>query len=418
MRRSALLVVVALVGSILLAGSLVVLDTEPTEPTVEKPSDPKPPVFHFEGQDSGIWPYLSPSQSFRKRSPINVIVRERKDNVIRALRKRTDTNWTVVPPDEGHANASDFVPEKVNLTGTEVAWSDTVGTTRYAYVTDGERQRWIRETEQLHDGDYYGYRTHIRLYASPDEKEPWVAMQVHTEHFDWFTLRHAVDGVEAGQRQVELEFMDATFVEDVWRVHLNNDGPSDADGWATVVELLTLPGVLVGALSMRRLWHQHLTSVDRARLRTVRDRLDPTHALLVGSVVGLVLGVRAGGILLERHLGVLTMHMIAGLLYPFLGIGIPLVTAWFAGYIDRRLDAAVTAAGGLALALFLDYSYLGIETLPIEVVLQRTSLVLVIGVIAAGAARPAGVESRRRDVVVVGFGLWVAILSATLLQWI
>ena len=386
-------------------------------PAAAEPSAPSPGLFQFEGQDSGVWPYLSPSESFRKRSPVNVIVKGEAASVVRALRERSGTTWRATPPSEGHANASVAVPETVNLSGTTVAWSDTVGTPRYAYVTDGEDSQWIRESEQLHHGDYYGYRTHIRLYASPDPDEQWVAMQVHTEHFDWFTLRHAVDGVERGQRAVEQDFMDAPYVERVWRVHLNNDGPSDADGWATVVELFALPGLLVGTLSMRRFWRRRLRSLDRERLRAVRDRLGPEHALLVGGLLALVFGVRAGGIALERHVTALSMHAIAALLYPFLAVGLPLATVWLAGRLERRLDAAVTASGGLAAAVVLDYSYLGIDVLPVEVVLQRATLVVVLGVVAAGAARPPD-ESRRRDLLTVGLLSWVLLLAATLLQWV
>jgi hypothetical protein len=243
-------------------------------------------------------------------------------------------------------------------------------------------------------------------------------MQVHTEHFDWFTLRHAVDGVEEGQRQVEQEFMSLDNVDLVWRTYLANDGPSDADGWATVVELtITLPGLLVGMLSMRDIWKRRLTSVDRARARAIRNRLSIQQTFLVTSIVAIVLGVRAGGILLEWHTG-LSMHAIAGLLYPFIAVGIPIVTYVFSQQLTRRMDAAVTASAALGIGFLLDYGYLGVEVLPIEVVIQRTGVIMALGLIAAGAAKRATRERRLNKLLVSGVLLWIGLLAATLLEYI
>lgn len=417
MRRT-LAVVGAVLTLALVFACIVVVFTSPTTQTAPEVETDDRQLFSFDGYESGVWPYLSPAQSFRKRSPINVVVGGETDDVFRALRSSSEATWNVTEPDEGHVDPDDVVPEDVNISGTAVQWSDTVGTARYAYVHDGERGEWISETGQLHNGDYYGYRTHIRMYESPSPEEPWVAMQVHTEHFDWFTLRHAVDGVETGQGQVEAEFMVEPFVERVWRAHLANDGPSDADGWATVVELTTaLPALLFGLVSVRKFWRRGLTPLDRERLRTAWNRITLQHVLLAVSIFGIVLGVRAGGIILEWT-GWFTVHAIAALLYPFIAVGLPVVAYVFSHRLARRMDAAVTASGALGIAILWDYAYLGVDVLTVDVILQRTAVILALGLIAGGAAKRAARERRLNELLVTGIVLWVAILTATLLEWV
>jgi hypothetical protein len=423
MRRTAVIAVTVLALALVFGGIFVVFTT-PTIQTAPEPGTDERQLFSFEGDDSGVWPYLSPSESFRQRSPINVLVRADADTVVTALQSSGNFTWNETDRVEEHADPEDSIPRQLNLSNTAIDWGETTGTARYAYIYDGSGDpwtdgEWIGETDQLHNGDYYGHRTHIRLYESPvHEEEPWVAMQVHTEHFDWFTLRHAVDGVEEGQRQVEQEFMSLDNVDLVWRTYLANDGPSDADGWATVVELtITLPGLLVGMLSMRDIWKRRLTSVDRARARAIRNRLSIQQTFLVTSIVAIVLGVRAGGILLEWHTG-LSMHAIAGLLYPFIAVGIPIVTYVFSQQLTRRMDAAVTASAALGIGFLLDYGYLGVEVLPIEVVIQRTGVIMALGLIAAGAAKRATRERRLNKLLVSGVLLWIGLLAATLLEYI
>ncbi|MCH7660413.1 MAG: hypothetical protein IH933_07430 [Euryarchaeota archaeon] len=159
-----------------------------------------------------------------------------------------------------------------------------------------------RETLQPDTGDYYGHRYHIRLYEGPNPDDEWVAMQAHTDHFDWFTLRHRVDGVEEAQSYVETDFMDQPFVSDLWRTYLDNQGSSDSDGWATVVELavlVALVGVLHRLTASNRLSNR-LTATDRRRIETIRKRIGRGHLALAGTVALLLLGVRFGGIALER----------------------------------------------------------------------------------------------------------------------
>lgn len=423
MRRTAVIATTVLALALAFGGIFVVFTT-PTIQTAPEPASDERQSFSFEGYDSGVWNYLSPSRSFRQRSPINVIVRADADTVVTALQSRGNFTWNETESIEQHADPEEPIPRRVNLSNTAIDWGETTGTARYAYVYDGTGDiwtdgEWIGETDQLHNGDYYGHRTHIRLYESPvAEEEPWVAMQVHTEHFDWFTLRHAVDGVEEGQSQVEHEFMSLDNVDVIWRAPLGNGDRSDADGWATIVELtITLPGLLIGWVSMRDIWRQRLTSVDRARARAIRGRLSLQQAFLMVGVVTIVLGVRAGGILLEWHTD-FTMHAIAALLYPFISVGIPVVTYVFSHELTRRMDAAVTASGSLGIAFLLDYGYLGVQVLPIEVVVQRTGVIMALGLIAGGAAKRAARERRLNRLLVSGVLLWVGLLAATLLQYI
>ncbi|MFW6017327.1 MAG: hypothetical protein ACOCPX_00745 [Halapricum sp.] len=421
MRRRLRIAGTALALAVVFGGVLVVFTTPTTQTlSVETADSDERELFRFEGDDSGVWTYLSPSQQFHKRSPINVVVRTDADTVVTALRSSDEQTWNRTDDSQQPAEPTDHAPQEVNLTGTAIEWGETTGTARYAYVHDGETGEWIRETEQLHNGDYYGKRTHIRLYESPvPEEEPWVAMQVHTEHFDWFTLRHAVDGVEEGQRQVEREFMAERSVDRVWRSYFDNDGPSDADGWATVVELfVALPAVALGFVSGREIWRRRLTSADRERIRAVVDRVTVQHGLLFGSVVALVLGVRAAGVLLEWYVPALSMHAIAALLYPFIAVGIPVATYAFARTMTRRMDAAITGSSALAVAFLLDYGFLGVEVLPIEVVLQRVGVVLALGLIAAGAAHRGTRDYHRNRLLAVSILLWAGLLLGTLFEFV
>jgi hypothetical protein len=115
------------------------------------------------------------------------------------------------------------------------------------------------------------------------------------------------------------------------------------------------------------------------------------------------------------------MHNIAGLLYPFIAVGIPLVTYLIARRMTRRMDAGVVAAGALSTAVMLDLLALSVAVMPIGIVLQRAGIVLALGLIAIGstdrATRQAN-EALPNDWLVVGGTLWVALLGATLMGWI
>jgi hypothetical protein len=426
MRRSAVIAGVLLVLALVVLGATSLFAPPSTE-EVAPEEDESPELVTFADSQSGFWAYLNARESFEQRSPINVVVRGDADEVVRIMREDTDTEWSET--DEEHEDAGPGAildrglddeerTAEEDLYVTETGWGTAAGTTRYAYVDpgDGSGGQWVTETLQIDDGDYYGQRYHIRLYESPDPDDEWVAMQAHTEHFDWFTLRHRVDGVEEAQTYVESDFMGQPFVDNVWRMYLDNQGPSDSDGWATVVELAAVVPLLVVGRFARPL-SERLTRTDRRRIEAARERIELRHIALAATVAGLLLGVRAAGIALERHTG-LGVYTIAALLYPVVAVGIPVATYAIASGLERRMDSAVAAATGLAVGILVDYSYLGVDVLPVDVVVQRATLIVTLGLIAGGAARRATRESRWNDMLLVGVGVWVLLLLVTLLGYV
>ncbi|MEM4781443.1 MAG: hypothetical protein QXG03_07795, partial [Halalkalicoccus sp.] len=382
MRRSVVITLVLFAIALSVVGAPSAF-TSPSASDVAPEEDDRPETVQFEDAQSGFWPYLNARESFEKRSPINVVVRGETEEVVRLLTEEGDGEWVETDDEREDAESETYAvlaEEQHHATGLE--WGEAAGTTRYAWIDpgNGDGGHWTTETLQLDNGDYYGHRMHIRLYESPNSDDRWVAMQAHTEHFDWFTLRHRVDGVEAAQLAVEREFMELPSVDersDVTRINLDNAGPSDSDGWATLVDLTgaTLVPGFVGLAAGRRLSSRtpdaiddRLTDVDRDRLDALADRIEPGHLLLGATILALFLGVRFAGIALERYVEPLSMHAIAALLYPVIALGIPAATDLLASGLERRLDAAVVASLSLAVAIWLDYGYVGVDSLPIDVV--------------------------------------------------
>lgn len=389
-------------------------------------AEPAREIYSPVNADSGMWPYVSPTTEHRRHSAINVIVLGEPETVLPAMKRVTDREWQEV-----NQTRTDAEPGTYTLTpddddvATGFEWGEAVGSTRYAWIDPGpgEEPAWTTETAQLQAGDYYGHRVHIRMYA-PQAEADWVAMQTHSEHFDWFTLKHRVDGVEAAQHRVEADLRSLPQVDahhDLRRVWLANDGPSDANGWATVVELaslLGLPLVLgaglrarVGSLGdwPRESWQRFRTT----RLR-IEDWLSP-HNLRFGlTIFGLVLGVRLGGVALERYATVLSMHGIAAILYPFLALGLPLATVYFGRNGHSPATSAGVVAAAFAAAVWIDYRLVEVSAIPIDLVFQRMLLVGTLGLLAAGATRSAQRGTARDSLLVAGAGLWIAGLIATL----
>ncbi len=467
MRRSLVVGLILLVVAVLFVGGPSLLFSPSTdEITPEEDDGPEPTIVSLEGSDSGFWPYLNARETHENRSPLNVIVRGEPDEIVTLLAEHGDGDWEETDHDHFDTDAlltgnettemdPGVDPDEVNTTlddlrpiqPTDIPWSDADGTTRYAYIDPGpgEEATWTTETLQLEDGEYYGYRYHIRAYESPNPDDEWVVMQTHSEHFDWFTLRHRVDGVEAAQSRLEADLMaipGVTVEEDVQRIFLDNSGPSDADGWATKVDLTAMallpiglglaaranrqghtePRKRVAAGDLRERTQQRLegqlNAADRARLEAATARLEARHLILAGTILAIVLGVRIMGIALDRFAGFMTVHMIAATLYPAIAIGLPIATYAIASGLESRLDAALAAAGSLAVAIWLDYALVGVDVLPIDVIVQRFLVVFALGLIAAGAARRATRNSRINGLLVVGLGVWVVVLVGTLLGYL
>ncbi|WP_436347087.1 hypothetical protein [Natronorubrum sp. FCH18a] len=495
MRRSLVIAITLLSLSVLLVGGPSLLFSPSTETVGPDETEVSPRMTELEDSESRFWRYLSPQERFQQRSPINVVVRGSADDVEQILTEASGGDWTEMNESEAEA-----VPETYTLTGSEngtpnesignetaqnatnetiqnatnetaqnattdetarnetdddvdesprrlpdLEWGDASGDTRYAYVDfgSGERGYWTTETHQLQDGTYYGQRYHIRLYESPNEDDQWVIMQTHSEHFDWFTLRHRVHGSQDAQTKVENDFMSHPQVdveEDVRRIYLDNKNSADADGWATVVDVAGMLLLPAGVAARRRIGtartdtgsrtdpehvsshtpaaiDDHLTDVDRRRIAAAYDRIELGHLVLVCAILALFLGVRTGGIVLERRAGFLTPHQIAALLYPVIAVGIPVATYLIAGTLTRRLDAALVAASSLAIAIWIDYGLLGVDSLPVDVVLQRMLVVVALGLIAGGAAKRATRESRFNDMLLAGVVMWVVVLGGTLLGY-
>ncbi len=455
MRRSLVIAVVLVaIAFAFLGGPSLLLSPSTSDIAPEEEDDELPDLVSFADSDSGFWAFMSVAETHEKRSPINVIVRGDSDQTVQALTEEGDGNWTEM--DEEHADAEPetyafLADEQHHATGTQ--WGDAAGTTRYAWIDPGENNGdpyWTTEDRQLDDGDYYGHRMHIRLYESPNDDDQWVAMQGHTEHFDWFTLRHRVEGVESAQLAIESEFMALPTVDnqsDVSRINIDNSGPSDADGWATLIDLraAVVAPIMIGLAGRRgagsrfrnksrtgtetevkagsetkttpskdTLVDDHLTDTDRARLAAARDRLEARHLILAGTILALFLGVRVVGVALERHVSVLSMHMIAALLYPVIALGIPIATYAIAAGLERRIDAAIAASLSLSVAIWIDYGLMGVDSLPVDVVLQRMLVIIALGLIAAGAAKRATRESRFNDMLIAGVLLWAVVLAGTL----
>ncbi|WP_049922573.1 hypothetical protein [Halopiger djelfimassiliensis] len=451
MRRSLVIVFVLLGISLLFVGGPSLLfspSTDAVAPDTASQSDPE--IVSLEDSDSGFWPYLNDRKAHEKRSPVNVIVRGNTTTIVELLAEHGDGDWRAT--DQDHFSTDEFAAAAANETPTEgdanesadsngtslgpisptaIPWSQADGATRHAYLDPGpdEPAYWTTETVQLEDGEYYGYRYHIRAYESPNPDDRWIIMQTHSEHFDWFTLRHRVDGVEQAQSRLESDLMAIPGVdtrEDVRRIYLGNEGPSDANGWATKLDLAAV-ALVVGLAAGRNRdpgrvlggpLEAYLTESDRVRLRAAADRLDARHLLLAATVIAIVLGVRIAGIALDRTVDSLSAHGIAAVLYPCLAVGLPVAAYAIANGLERRLDAAVAASLSLAIAIWLDYSLLGVDVLPIDVVVQRMLVVIAFGSIAAGAARRATRDSRLNALLIGGVTMWTLVLVGTLLGYL
>lgn len=408
MRRPVSVVVVVFSLSVAFVGAVALLSDRPAVPRDDRaPEDI--PLVALEGSNNTFYPYLSAHRGPEKRSPINVIVRgATADDVLRLFK---ETGWNATSPEGADANFSFTDAEG----GTGIAWGQARGSNRYAYVHDGTQGRWVSQTYQVNDGEYFGRRFHLRLYDSPVPGD-WVLVQAHSEHFDWFTLRHAVHGVAEGQRHVEADFLGQPFVRELSRTYLGNVR-SDGDGWATVIELAVAMVPLLVGLATTASDPLRLGPELRALASGLRRRLSWDHLLLGLAIVGLVLGVRGGGVLLDRHAPGLSVKAIPAILFPLLTLGVPLAAFALAHRIERRMDAAVVASLALASASLLDYILLHAAVVPIDVLVHRVGLVFAVGLLAAGGARRAHRVRHANGLALSGAVLWVLLVCATLFGW-
>lgn len=383
----------------------------PTTSDVAPEEDATPALVPLEtGQQ--LWPYHSSSSGdFERRSAINVVVYAPLEEVVAVL--SDDGEWFETAAVDEDAGSASYSAAELDLEAPEEAlgWGQATGTDRYAYMeVDGEGH-WLDESAQLHDGDYYGSRSHLRLYEAPGG-DPSVAIQAHDEYFDWFTLRHTVTSIEQSQYRVEADLLAVLGEQRVWRQRMGNGDVRDADGWvtfaaSTMVSVVGLAGLV--APTRRRL--DAVTGSDL--YRRGRRRLSHAHLLLFVATVGLLLGTRLLGIGLERLTDWHT-YWIAGLGFPLVGLGLPVVAYLLGRRLERRMDAAMSASLGLAVAVLIDFHLLGVHVLPIETILHRGGLVIALGLVAAGGAGHDGRDRAGREFLLAGGTLWVALVALSL----
>jgi hypothetical protein len=398
-RRTLLVTVGLVLGAILVGVAVEQVSPGPaaaaSEPTVASDSIP---LFESGDDASALWPYTSRSRSVEGRTlAINVVVHGKNDRVHRALTRRTDADWDRTTDD--NARDADAEPvEAIEIDESGVEWRPARGAARYTYVVGPEATagEWVRESYQLHDGDYLGSRYHVRAYAAPDGE--WTALQAHEESFDWFRLRHTVTGAASAQTFVETDLRDERFVAELGRTWTG-------DRWLSEVELASAVAVLALGVPWREL-------LVRARDRDAPlDEIDPAAVALFGATLGLFLAVRFGGVGFEQAFPDLSPKVVAGLLYPLLALGLPFVAAALARWTEP-LAGFVAAAAGLGTAFVVDYAYLGISTLPVSVALHRVAVVVVLGMVAVGAARRA--DGKHDGWLVAGAVGWLVVLALPL----
>jgi len=442
--------------------------------------------------DNVFWPYTSRGRTPAGRTlAINVVVYEDAETVRFYLSQRrgatwneTEEQWQDVDPDDGDQNDIDAANQTV------VDWAAARGAKRYLYVhdaaltqeganetrrpyralpftggTEAAGGKWVDETHQLHDGRYFGSRYHLRLYESPFEDDEWVAIQAHSDHWDWFRLRHTVHDTEDAQDYVESEFRGDPAVDTVWRMYLDNQAALGSDGWTTVVDFRGGPtplpdarttgsALVVGLFAIkprsRRLSRCPTEDSESDPPATAREDGPPlgwwllsklrltgalqsldrlsyrefviltrglSYLLLFASLFGVYLSVRFGGLFLEGKLQNTSPKVIAAALYPVLAFGLPLAAHGFGRGLQSVRCFAV-AALGIGAAVVVDYQHLGVTVLPLDIVLHRIGIATALGLIAAGSVHRSDPLETVNRYIAAGVLLWVFLLIAPLVGWL
>lgn len=371
-----------------------------------------------------LWPYTSTGTDFDQRTlAINVVIYGDPDITKWYLTELGTAQWNITEEDE-----QDLAPMEVTIdqNASVTPWRPADGADRYIYIRDRDGEgHWLSESYQLHSGDYLGTRHHIRAYTAPDEEQRWTAIQAHREHWDWFHLRHSVDSIEQSQSFVEQEFMGRDIVENLYRTYAGNDFGSDSDGWMTVIEfqgqeppfanpvrsaILLVPIGLLGAVRLSRI----------PNIRTVTVEIIPVVVFrLAGLVIGLVglfMFVRFGAVFVERWTD-LPPKFIAVPFYLLILFGLPITAYLLARHLDR-IQAFVGAALGFTVAILLDYTYLGVATLPLDVLVHRGALAVALGLIALGASYPVRREIGYENPIQMGVLLWLVAMFLPLMRYV
>lgn len=409
MRRRWTIVFAIVAVAVIATGATTYLGTPDTSGLA--PEEPASPDLVELESGQALWPYYSSERGvFKRSSAINVVVYASLDETMDLLLAE---DWDETDEDEETDLGSDpFAPgEGDDAQQDDLGWGLATGAERFAYVVAEGRSHWLRESAQVHDGDYYGARHHLRLYEAPGEGEA-VAIQAHAEYFDWFTLRHAVTSIEEAQLRLENQLLETLGFEQVWRQRLGNTGPHDSNGWVTFVVLSMLSMMVAGERSTgvrERLGGQR----SHPTVRWLRDRLTPFHGLVFAVPIGFVLGIRAVGVGLEWT-DWLPMKAIAAVLFPVLAVGLPVVVAIVSTRLPQRIDAGILASSGFFAAVVLDYLHLGVRVLPVEILLHRTGLITALGLLAVGGAHVGQGGRRDNGYLLAGVAIWCILLAMSL----
>lgn len=458
-RRLLVLGVLVLAGTYIAAGGLGVPTLNPAEENTPRDGTLVEPVEN----GSKLWPYTSRGKTTNQRTlATNVIIIGDDTRIRQLLTRQSKLKWELARDENETAanataanettNETDFVeaptPVAANETNITVSndtdtqpvtvqrrglgWSDTHGATRYTYIDArnvGGKAGWVREAYQIHAGEYFGSRSHIRAYTTPATN--WTAIQIHREYFDWFRLRHTVTGIQPSRNSLESNFLEKPFVQEVRReYHGVNRGWND--GWLSEIQLV--PGVALFLLVslFTRETHRSLQQEGKRFAGWMRDNV--RGFILGGGLIGLVLGVRSAGILFENTLPGVDPKAAFALLYPVLALGLPILAFVFAqplGATSRfeRLQHVAKRLGrpldpfhafgfaflGLTLAFVLDFGGIGISRIPVQLVLHRVGLACGLGLIAAGSAH---IDERGAGLLVLGIVGWLVGLAMPLAGYI
>ena len=443
-RRTVAIAIVLAIAVVFGVGALL----EPTThdpPEIERVADDD--LIQPVEDGSYLWPYTSRGETVTQRTlAINLIVHGPDDAVRRSLTDRTSFEFDQEQPEGDEPDEHGVVVDDRGL-----EWADAHGAVRYSYVDAsprGEDAVWMTEAYQLHSGSYLGERYHVRAYTHPEED--WTAIQAHTDYWDWFRLRHTVPDIHEAGLEIESDYLEAPFVEEVRREYHGIEG-GYSDGWISVIELeseiedpddldavddpetdltdevsdneatadddphsavidplgwdgtawlLGLLGIVGIAGVLAAETRRDLSRAGRAIAREI-DRRRRAIALAT-ALAGIILGVRVIGIGVETAVPTLHPKAIAAVLYPILALGLPAAASRL-GRGTAPWAAASFALLGAGGAFVVDFGMVSVSFLPIRLVLHRIGLLLSLSLIAAGSAMG---DERGKQFLAVGLATW------------
>ncbi len=476
-RRLLVLGLVLLSGTYLLAGGLPLPTANPADGDTPNRGQMVQPLDN----GSYLWPYTARDTTTQQRTlATNLVIVGEDERVKRALTEQTNLDWeltepanesdnetagnatvtpsltatesptaandsndnptdvegldapTPIPDEKANASENESVPKPVEVDESVIEWNDAHGSTRYSYIDArprGGKAGWVDEAYQIHAGDYFGSRYHIRAYTTPETE--YTAIQIHQEYWDWFRMRHTVTDIQRSRNVLESDFLDQPYVQSVSReYHAINRGWND--GWLSEIRLA--PGLVALVLMslFTRETHRSLHNEGKRLFSWVRSNV---RGFVMATVLGgLYLGVRSAGIVLESNIQDVDPRVFLAVLYPAIALGLPLLAAILAqpfGATSRfsRLQRVASRLGpplkalpafgfafaGLAGSFVLDFGGLGVASVPVQLVLHRVGLAVALGLLAAGSTR---VDERGAGLLVLGILGWVTGLVMPLFGYI